>query len=247
MVALQIHLFGSLYLALDIGNSSSKLGIFNDDELTEVERFEDSTTLVEKLRACNAPLIVCNVGEKGMLEAFEEFDPLILDHQTPLPIVNSYETPETLGMDRLAVAVGAHMLYPGNDCLVIDAGTAINYEFISSYGEYKGGAISPGIGMRYRSLNNYTVQLPLLKDSSTADLVGVSTKSSIESGVLNGVLSEVSGMIARYNSVSKGIKVIMCGGDAGFFETRLKESIFVVPNLVLIGLNGILKYNEDRS
>ena len=234
-------------IALDIGNSSIKLGLFEGHELRLTKRFEVISDLESFLEENPGRLIVSSVKDSEQIEPLKGFDPLVLDHKTPLPVVNKYTTPETLGMDRLAAAVGASVLHPGRNSLVIDAGTAINYELVTSDGDYLGGAISPGVAMRFKALNNYTANLPLLTDSESTELVGDSTKASIESGVLNGVVSEVDGMIKYYSESFSQLSILMCGGDADFFETRLKASIFVDPNLVLKGLNGILIYNEDRS
>ena len=246
MVVLQVFFGLILNIALDIGNSSIKLGLFEGQELQLAKRFEVIPELQEFLKSNPGNMIISSVAgeDQDMLAAY---NPLILDSGTPLPVTNRYATPETLGMDRLAAAVGANVLYPDRNCLVVDAGTAINYELVTSEGDYLGGAISPGISMRFKALNNYTANLPLLTDSDETKLVGDSTKTSIESGVLNGIVAEVDGMINHYSESYSDLVILMCGGDAPFFETRLKAPIFVDPNLVLRGLNGILNYNEDRS
>ena len=126
---------------------------------------------------------------------------------------------------------------------MIDAGTCITYEFISAKGEYFGGGISPGIRLRLQALNNYTKFLPLIEPEKIDFIVGSSTKDSILSGVMNGVRLEAEGIIAEYEKQFGGIRVLLTGGDAAFFETVLKSKIFATPHLVLIGLNKILQHN----
>jgi type III pantothenate kinase len=169
----------------------------------------------------------------------------LFSQNTSLPIINKYRTPETLGKDRLAGVVGAQHLLPACDILVIDAGTAITYDFITSSGEFIGGSISPGIAMRYKALNTYTDRLPLLNYYDNAKLIGDDTSTSIFSGVLNGAVAEMEGIIQQYREVYPGIKIILTGGDHNYFDKRLKIKTFAAPNLVLEGLNLILDFNIE--
>ena len=148
-----------------------------------------------------------------------------------------------MGKDRLAAVAGAIGLYPNTNLLVIDAGTAITYELINSKHEFLGGNISPGMTIRYKALNEFTSKLPLLSASDETPLIGQSTKEAIQAGVQNGVLFEIQGLINELSSQYPSIKTIITGGDAEFFARKLKNPIFVHPNLVLIGLNRILEYN----
>ncbi|MEK6783022.1 MAG: type III pantothenate kinase [Bacteroidota bacterium] len=170
---------------------------------------------------------------------------LSLSVALPLPITILYVTPETLGVDRMAAACGALEIFQDQNCLVIDAGTCINYEFLDKQANYHGGAISPGIQMRFEAMHKFTARLPLLKEISKTDLVGNSTESCMKSGVINGVLAEVNGIIDQYNQKFPRLRVILCGGDAHFFENNLKPPIFVAPDLVLHGLNRILLHNVN--
>ena len=167
-----------------------------------------------------------------------------LSASTPVPLHNSYSTPQTLGMDRLAAAVGAWSMKPGHDILVIDAGTAITFDFITSDGEYKGGNIAPGIGLRLRSLHDYTGALPLVQTKGPAPSLGKDTETAIRSGVLRGIRHEAEGYIRDIETQYPSLLVFLTGGDAEFFDIKAKSSIFAVPDLVLRGLARIVEYNE---
>jgi type III pantothenate kinase len=164
----------------------------------------------------------------------------------PLPVKNGYATPQTLGVDRIAAACGANALFPENNCLVIDAGTCVTYEFVDATGVYRGGAISPGLKMRFQALSVLTARLPLVEPVHTPELTGASTASCIQSGVVIGLMEEMNGVIRRYEEKFDKLRVILCGGDTPFFENQLKASIFASPELVLSGLNSILSYNVNR-
>jgi type III pantothenate kinase len=166
-----------------------------------------------------------------------------LDSKLPLPITIKYATPETLGVDRIAGVCGAQQKFPGEPCLVIDAGTCITYDFINHDGEFLGGAISPGMMMRFQAVHTFTSKLPLVSRPEKVVLIGDSTETCIQSGVIHGIVEELNGTIRRYQEEFAGLRVILCGGDARFFENNLKGAIFAVPELVLSGLNSILNYN----
>jgi type III pantothenate kinase len=171
---------------------------------------------------------------------------LILSNHTALPFENHYETPETLGRDRIAVVAGASSLQPGKNVLVIDAGTCITYDLLTRDNEYLGGSISPGINMRYLALNTFTGKLPLIKPETSKqfELIGSSTEGSIRSGVQKAVLLEVDATIDAYQARFDGLVTLVTGGDAHYFDKYLKNSIFAAQNLVLIGLKKILDFNE---
>lgn len=163
-----------------------------------------------------------------------------MDYKTKIPINNCYETPETLGMDRLAAAVGAYTLYPKSNCLIIDAGTCITYDFLDTSANYHGGSISPGIKMRFKALQYFTAKLPLIESLTYTGILGKNTSDAIKVGVLQGFKGEVESVIATFKQKYPEIKIIVTGGDISFFETTIKHSIFAVSDLVLIGLNKIL-------
>jgi type III pantothenate kinase len=167
----------------------------------------------------------------------------ILTASLPLPISNLYATPQTLGGDRLASVCGAHQKFPGSHCLVIDAGTCIKYDFLDKDGQYHGGAISPGLKMRFQAMHQFTAKLPLVEIVEDPKLIGNTTETSLQSGALNGAVAEMNGIILQYEQKFEGLQVILSGGDGPFFENKLKRPIFALPELVLSGLNSILIYN----
>lgn len=241
----------SKVLVIDVGNTLTKIAVFDGDDSVLLEKYQQPTldqisALVENQSATRA--VVSKVGELSpKIEEFlsQRIKTLIFDSSTPLPIKNCYKTPSTLGPDRLAAAVGASALFPNRNVLVIDSGTAITYDLVTSNGHYLGGAIAPGISIRFKALNQYTAKLPLLSISDDYPLIGADTTSSILSGVLNGVVNEVDGYIDDVKAQYSALEIVFTGGDSFFFDKKLKNSIFVHPNLVLFGLNRILIYNEN--
>ena len=170
---------------------------------------------------------------------------LRLDSNTKLPFKNLYKTPKTLGVDRMALVSASVNQYPDSNVLIIDAGTCITYDFVNSEGEYLGGAISPGIKLRYQSLNNFTANLPLLEAEIPNGIIGDSTSQAIHSGVINGILRELDGIIAEYQKKYPDLTVILTGGDSNFLSNQLKNSIFANSNFLLEGLNYILEFNTN--
>ena len=178
-------------------------------------------------------------------EEFEQF--VELDHCTELPIENLYETPDTLGKDRLAAAIGANELFPDQNLLVIDAGTAITYDLVSKKNQFIGGNISPGLEMRFKALNQFTGKLPLVTYSDDFEPIGRNTIDAIRAGVQNGLLYEMAQNIDFFNRNYQNLHIIMTGGDSIFFDKKLNYSIFVHLNLTLIGLNRILEHNAKKK
>jgi type III pantothenate kinase len=234
-------------LVIDVGNSFTKIGLFEGDNLAELVKrnnMEDVIFYINKRKPKN--LIISSVtSEINFLDRQigKKVNVVNFNTETPVPITNKYETPGTLGSDRLAAAVAANALFPGENCLSIDIGTCITYDITDSSGAFLGGAISPGVAMKFKALNTFTTRLPLIEATGNAELIGKTTRDSILSGVLNGTLAEIEEIIRQYSNIFNNLKIIICGGDANFFETRIKATIFVVPELVLIGLNRILQYN----
>ncbi|PLX04149.1 MAG: pantothenate kinase [Marinilabiliales bacterium] len=241
-----------MYLIIDEGNTRVKTAIYSDRrKLWYLEkpqfRLNDIEKVLNKYKPEGAIYSTVRKNEqneeyanlKEQLNLFIDFD-----YKTPVPIKNLYQSKATLGLDRLAAAVAAKALFPGKNILVIDAGTAITYEFISSGGEYQGGNISPGINIRFSALNNGTGRLPLVSGSEIDFLVGKNTEEAIIAGVLNGVLFEVSKYIEQFKQQNKNACVIVTGGDCKFFDNKLKNDIFAVADLVLMGLYEILRFND---
>jgi type III pantothenate kinase len=235
---------------IDIGNSFIKFAAFSGDQMTHYELIEKKNTnkIIHYLQENNIKrAILSSVAEvpDDILSFVQQHCSFFinLDHQTPVPVINLYQTKETLGKDRLAAVVGAHYLYPEQNILVIDAGSAITYDFINSRGEYLGGNIAPGIKMRYKALNEFTSRLPLIEPAIKVPSIGKTTHEAIQAGVQQGIIFEVDGTIAFLKESYPDLKVLLTGGDIKYFDNRLKNLIFVVSNLVLIGLNRILNYN----
>jgi len=176
---------------------------------------------------------------------FEQF--IELDHLTKLPVENLYESPETLGKDRLAAAIGANELFPDQNLLVIDAGTAITYDLVTEKNQFFGGNISPGLEMRFKALNHFTGKLPLVSYSSEYKSVGQNTIEAIRAGVQNGIIFEMAQTIDLFNRNYLNLQIIMTGGDSNLFDKKLNYSIFVHFNLTLIGLNRILEHNAKKK
>lgn len=239
-------------LVIDTGNTLTKLAVFNNSEMVAFTSIA-SADLEHVIQFCEANTNIKNAIFSTVAEQSAEIDAylanrynlIVFSHNTPVPIINKYATPLTLGKDRLAAVTGAWQLFATSNCLVIDAGTAVTYDFITSDGEYLGGAISPGIAMRYKALHTFTSRLPLLDYYEDAALLGDSTSTSIFSGVLNGATAEMEGIIQRYQSAYPGLKIILTGGDHNYFDKRLKIKTFAAPNLVLEGLNLILNFNIE--
>ena len=240
-------------LCIDQGNSSTKVGIFDQNELIYSFSYEQFGKVELSVLLSDFPIISCIIssvisdnkeliGElKNQVEVFIE-----LSHTTAIPIENSYLTPETLGKDRLAAVIGAACLKPGHDILVIDAGTAITYDFIDSTRRYLGGNIAPGLNLRLRSLHEFTHKLPIVEPKVDSPFIGNSTESAMLSGALYGIVFEIDGYIDALKIKYPQLSTFLTGGSTFYFDTKLKNAIFAERNLVLIGLNRILLYNVQK-
>ena len=239
-------------LIIDIGNTLVKVGLFEKKQLlitktSPILSLDFITSITDQNKNISSVIIssVKDVSVDIINYLKKNFRFIELSALTVIPITNLYKTPETLGKDRLAGIVAAHSLYPDENVLVIDAGTCITYDIITAKGEYYGGNISPGLNMRFKALHTFTEKLPLVSLINFTELIGTDTNKSILSGVINGIVAEADAIIERYRDFYSPLKIIICGGDAQFLVDRLKKnSIFAVSELVLIGLNEILDYNE---
>ena len=236
-------------LIIDRGNTATKIALFNDKKLyrTAVIKecsLENVLNFVEDKHVSATILSSVKENNANIDDIIIHFNALSFDYKTVLPIKVNYKTPETLGVDRIGAVVGASLLFPDKDVLVIDAGTSLTIDFITKDRVYKGGRISLGIEMRYKALNLFTDRLPLCTISKDSMLIGLDTESSIISGVQKGVISEITDVINIYKQHNKDTVVAVTGGDCFFFEKELKNSIFADPFLLMKGLNEILDYNE---
>ncbi len=238
-------------LIIDAGNTYVKLTIFDRGLLIEkniVDYNESDAVLIEVLKSYPNlnKAIVSSVGkyDAEILKKIKpELEILELSHELDFPFKNKYATPKTLGVDRIALVSASVDQFPNNNVLIIDAGTCITYDFVTTKNEYLGGAISPGIRLRYKSLNDFTANLPLLETERPNSIVGDSTQQSIHSGVVIGVLKEIEGVIEEYADKYSDLTIILTGGDAKFLSNQLKNSIFANSNFLLEGLNFMLEYN----
>ena len=241
-------------LVIDIGNSRTKVALFSGQEMAASFVFKDfSESDLAKLRKeypfADTAIISTVANDRppilDYLRANFRFM-LELTHQTRVPVRNAYLSPETLGLDRLAAAIGARELFPNQDLLVIDAGTAITFDLMDHKGTFCGGNISPGLKSRFRALHEFTQRLPLTDETGPCPLIGRTTEEAIRSGVVNGMIAEIDGMIERLKDEYPDLVPVLTGGDAQFFERRLKNHIFVKFDITLVGLNRILEYNVEK-
>jgi len=233
-------------LVIDIGNTRIKAGLFHGDAIVRQIQLKNIEELKPELLQPHENIIISSVREdvENIFQLSGAVGKKIkLTSATPLPIQNNYSTPNSLGVDRIAAVCGAFQLFPREDCLIIDMGTCINYELLDQSGVYRGGIISPGVNMRFEAMHTFTARLPLIEVVAEPALVGDSTISCMQSGVMNGILEEMKGIMVRMQEKYPRLRVILCGGDAPFFENQLKPSIFAAPELVLLGLNRILTHN----
>ena len=243
-------------LLVDIGNTRIKWAVADKDGgvvTSEVGELTASqlTTLVAQY---NLQRAICSSTRGAVDEVLALLEECVAEviwftPQTPVPIAIAYATPDTLGRDRVAAAVGAVARYPGRDCLVVDFGTALTLDFVSKEGVFHGGSISLGVSNRFRALQEYTATLPLCEASeeSSEQLFGCSTREAIEQGVMNSVQFELEGYMTRLQEKNGDLCVIFTGGEAKYFAKRIKNTIFAEPNLVFYGLNRILEYNATAK
>lgn len=242
-----------MILTIDVGNTRVKAAVFEQNTLKELKTFHHKdfllniNTLKEIYFIPKAIIAsVSNLDKENVKFLEENFKLTIVNASTKVPFKNLYTTPTTLGVDRICLASAAAIQYPNQNVLVIDAGTCITYDFLNDNNEYLGGAISPGIEMRYKSLTEFTANLPLLEKEIPGSFIGNNTFSSIHSGIINGVLKEIEGVINQYEEEFMKLTVVLTGGDTNFLSEQLKNSIFANQNFLLQGLNDILIFNESK-
>ena len=235
-------------LTLDIGNTQSKLAVFNNS-LVFVKTFNSKFIIDEidnflLLYPDIKNLIVCSVTDINLnLEKYNFNNVHFVSANSNIPFENLYLSKNLLGNDRIALVSSASISYPGKNVLVIDAGSCITYDFINDKNQYLGGAISPGLKMRYKSLNEFTSKLPLVSVESLDKLIGNQTIDSINVGVVNGLVFEIEGFVRQYLSEYDNLTVILTGGNSDFLSNQLKISIFANQNFLLEGLNNLIKLN----
>ena len=239
-------------LIIDVGNSLLKIALFQKSDLVVKYDFSKSDKIdIDKIFKNYSIInsIVSNVSQisPDILTYLEKQTNLVLlNNKLKFPFKNLYKTKETLGQDRLALISASFFDFPNENVLVIDAGSCITFDFKNDKNEYLGGSISPGISMRIKSLNSFTTNLPLVTLDNYNELIGNDTKSSIKSGIVNGVIFEIEGVIDRYEHMFENIKIVLTGGDAKFLLKRIKNTIFADQNFLLKGLNNLLQVNNKK-
>ena len=240
------------HLIFDIGNTRSKIAVVNDEEVVAVHAvtsLDASSIRSLCLRYQVDAAIASVVGHQPDFESLLPSEIINNFHQltykSHLPITLDYETPETLGMDRVAAAVGARELSHSRDpLLVVDAGSCITIDLLDQYDVFRGGAIAPGLRMRFRALHDYTAALPLVEPDDQFVLhAGRNTNESILAGVQEAAAIEIQGFAERYKTTLPNLKLFLTGGDADFFAKRLFFPKFANSNLLYIGLDKILRMN----
>lgn len=238
-------------LVLDIGNTKFKLSIFNNTNMVFHEYMNELNqhTIDDLLSKFKFNQLIFSdtrgVDKSKLSKLFPKSFPIYeLNHKSKLPIQINYETPETLGKDRIAAAVGAYAKFPNNSVVIIDIGTALTIDFVSKDNCFEGGIISPGQELRFKALHHFTGKLPLEKPEVETQLTGLSTKQAIQFGVINGMAFEINEYIHRYTKQYPDLKILITGGDAYLFDRKINYTIFAESFLVPIGLNTILNNNE---
>ncbi len=238
-------------LIIDVGNTRTKLAVFKENSL-EIQVVCNLNQVIEEIVQLKKHYLleqgiissVVHLDDNLLKELYKQVQIITLTEKTKVPFFNLYKSKDTLGIDRIALVAAASNLYSNQNCLIIDAGTCITYDFLNSKNQYLGGAISPGLQIRYKSLSDYTDKLPLLNISDDYNLIGDSTKNSIHSGIMNGIVNEIEGVINQYKSQFGDLTVVLTGGDSKFLSKQLKNSIFANQNFLLTGLNTILNFNN---
>ena len=239
-----------MHLVVDIGNTKIKAAVFEGTALLEkfvldkIEAKKNFEKIFEKYPLINKS-ILASVGKDDfeLLSLLEKKSSLVtIGRDSSFPFNNKYATPATLGIDRMVLSAGAVLQYPSVNRLVIDAGTCITYDFVDSNNNYLGGAISPGLQLRYDAMHNFTAKLPLLYPEIPSHYIGRSTEQAMHSGVVNGTLHELEGFIEQYNEQYQELTIILTGGDADFLAKRLKNTIFANSNFLLESLNLLYLY-----
>ena len=240
-------------LIVDQGNSRYKLAIFDRSELVTLYQPPDPFGLEDlKQWLSGQPVvhecIISSVGDPDPeIQEFlqQQYGAIVLTKDLKLPFTMGYESPQTLGVDRIALMSAANLHHPTTNVLVIDAGSCITFDFLDASGTYHGGTIAPGIRMRYLAMHRQTAGLPLLEPELPDSYIGVTTAQSMHVGVLLGMAYEIDATIDRYREDFGDLTVILTGGDAHFLRDSIKNDIFAHSNFLLEGLNHLLEVNSS--
>ncbi len=240
----------SITLCFDFGNTRKKVAVFKKTKLAEAVVLKDDTAetiqqLIEKYKPARSILssvIDHNPAVDELLAAHSSFHKL--SHLTRLAFTTPVGKPETIGADRLALCAAAVRFYPKKNNLVIGLGTCITYNFINKYHEFLGGAISPGLEMRLKAMQQFTAKLPYAKPDSNVPLIGYDTNTNLLSGAVLGMAKEMDGFIEAYKEKYRNFNVLLTGGDIVYLASHLKNKIFADPDLIFKGLYAISEVNN---
>lgn len=236
-------------ICIDIGNTQSKIGIFENSEMIDTILVDSITedllhTLFKKYQVKNSIVSNVNNSASKIIEILKSKTNYInFNNLTKVPFLNLYRTPETLGLDRIALVSAATNLETPNNVLVVSLGTCVTFEFLNRKLEYLGGAISPGLLMRLKAMNEFTAKLPLLDFDAPTDFNGNTTNKCMQSGAFYGIIGEIKERISLYENKFGNTDLVLSGGDCFLFEKHLKNALFAHPYLTLFGLNKIINYN----
>lgn len=244
-----------MILTIDVGNTNVKVAVIKQFNIVEKfvfqkNNFQNNFQIIFKKHPNHTKAVLASVSkldEKDIAWLKNQLDVIEINADSIFPFKNEYTTPNTLGIDRRVLASGAVLQYPNQQVLIIDAGTCITYDFISNKNEYLGGAISPGLRLRYQALHDYTAKLPLLENNLPEDFIGNSTNQSIHSGVVNGLCYEIEGFISEFSVKKEQFTIILTGGDAIFLANRLKSTIFADENFLLKSLHQLYTYSLQND
>lgn len=244
-----------MIFTIDVGNTNVKVAVFEQVDLVEKFVFQKKDLennfkkILKKYSNCSNAVLssVGKLGEIDILWLKKHLNLLEISHASVFPFQNLYGTPKTLGVDRMVLAAGAVLLYPNENILIIDAGTCVTYDFVTDNKEYLGGAISPGLRLRYESLHNFTAKLPLLSKKQPENFIGNNTEEAIHSGVVNGLCYEIEGFVSEYSVKNEQFTIILTGGDANFLANRLKSVIFADENFLLKSLQQLYTYSLQND
>lgn len=244
-----------MILTIDVGNTNVKVAVFKQFNLVDKfvfqkNNFQNNFQIIFKKHPNHTKAVLSSVSmldEKDSVWLKNQIEVIEITADSVFPFKNEYATPNTLGIDRRVLASGAVLQYPNQNVLIIDAGTCITYDFITNKKEYLGGAISPGLRLRYHTLHDYTAKLPLLENNLPDNFIGNSTDQSIHSGVVNGLCYEIEGFISEFSVKNEQFTIILTGGDAIFLANRLKSTIFADENFLLKSLHQLYTYSLQND
>jgi type III pantothenate kinase len=243
-------------LVIDVGNTQVKYAVFNNDSKLIISQYKPHTLFFRQLQAifeAYPQISKSIISASGKIDLQwltllnKKTNCLKFNQETPIPIQNQYASKHTLGLDRIALAVAAKYQYPGKNCLIVDLGTCVTYDFIRNDGVYLGGAISPGLAMRFKAMHNFTEKLPLINEIGEIpiDFIGQTTEDSLKIGVYHAILHEIEGFRKQYLIDYEDLTLVLTGGNAQVLADRLKNSIFANLNFQLFGLHQILIHNTN--